>query len=199
MTKFAKAVSFFLGPLFVLFPVPYILISKLSNDHIYALKWTIFSYGFVLATAFLIFLGVIFGVFTNFDVSKRKQRPLLFSLLAFSIFCYAISLFILNAPKVLFLGIFFIIIGLIAVVIVNRWIKASIHMATFVSVMLLIGILYKGYYFLFLTLAPLLAWSRIKTKGHTLIETIIGTALGVLTTLIMHTVTKHFLLGMIYN
>lgn len=199
MMLFAKAISFFLGPVFVLLPVPYILVGTFSQDYVYALKWTVFSYGFILAVAIFIFLGVLLRVFSNFDVSKREQRPLLFSFSAFAMFCYLLSLIIFNGPKILFIALFAIVLGLIIIVIVNRWIKASIHVATLTSVVLFIGIIYKGYYFLLLFLIPLLAWSRIKTKEHTLMETVIGGVLGAILTLIVYTVSKQFLLGMIYN
>lgn len=199
MMGFAKAISFFLGPVFILLPVPFILVLRFSQNYYYALKWTVFSYAFFLVVALFVIIGVMLGVFSNFDVSKREQRPLLFAFSAFAMFSYLLSLFILNGPKVLFIALFAIILGLVFIATVNRWIKASIHMATFTSVILFIGIIYKGYYFLLLSLIPLLAWSRVKIKEHTAMETLVGTVLGVLITLIVYTVSKQFLLEMIYN
>lgn len=199
MLGFAKAISFFLGPVFILFPIPFILVAKFTQDYSYALKWAIFSYAFILAVALFVIVGVILGVFSNFDVSKRKQRPLLFSFSAFAAFCYLLSLLILDGPKILFIGFFALVLGLTAIIIINRWIKASIHLATATAVFLFIGIVYKGYFFFLLALIPLLAWSRVKTKEHTPIETIIGSVLGIVITLIVYFISKQFLLGMIYN
>jgi len=196
---FARTVSFFLGPVFTLFPALFILVAKFSQDYSHALKWTIFSYAFVLAVALFVVIGVVFGFFSNFDVSKRKQRPLLFSFSAFAMFCYSVSLFIFNGPKILFIALFAIVLGLIIIVILNKWIKASIHVATLTAVVLFIGIVYKGYFFLLLALIPLLAWSRVKVKEHTPMETVIGSILGIVITLIVYLVSKQFLLGMIYN
>ncbi len=199
MMKLAKIVSFFLGPMFILLPIPFILVSRFTQDYEYALKWTIFSYAFMLAVAMFVVLGVLFGVFSNFDVSKREQRPLFFSLIALMMFCYLISLLILNGPKILFIGFFVLLLGLITIVIINRWINASVHLATATSVLLFIGIVYKGYYFLFLALIPILAWARIKMKEHTLPETIIGTILGIVITLIVYIVSKQFFIRLIYS
>lgn len=199
MMGFAKAISFFLGPVFILLPIPFVLVVRFTQDYFYALKWTIFSYAFILAVAIFVIIGVLLGVFSNFDVSKREQRPLLFSFSAFAAFCYVLSLYILNGPKILFVGFFAIILGLITIVIINKWIKASIHVATATSVLLFIGIVYKGYYFLLLSLIPLLAWARIKTKEHTPMETIIGSVLGIVITLIVYTVSKQFFMSLIYN
>lgn len=199
MMGFAKAISFFLSPVFILLPIPFILVAKFTQDYSYALKWTVFSYAFILAVAAFVIIGVRLGVFSNFDVSKREQRPLLFSFSAFAIFCYLLSLYILDGPKVLFIALFSIILGLIIIVIVNKWIKASIHMATATSVLLFIGIVYKGYFFLLFFLIPLLAWSRVKMKEHTPMETVIGSIVGLVITLIVYAISKQFLLGMIYN
>lgn len=199
MILFARAVSFLLGPIFVLLPVPYILVGTLNQNYVYALKWTIFSYSFILAVAIFIVLGVLLGVFSNFDVSKREQRPLLFLFSAFAMFCYLLSLITLNGPKVLFIALFAIILGLMVIVIVNRWIKASIHMATATSVILFIDIVYKGYFFLLLFLIPLLAWSRVKMKEHTPLETVVGSILGIVITLVVYTISKQFFMSLIYN
>lgn len=199
MLGFAKAISFFLGPVFILFPIPFILVAKFSQNYSYALKWAIFSYAFILVVALFVIAGVLFGVFSNFDVSKREQRPLLFSFSAFAAFCYLLSLLILDGPKILFIGFFALVLGLTAIIIINRWIKASIHLATATAVFLFIGIVYKGYFFLLFLLIPLLAWSRVKTKEHTPIETVIGSILGIVITLIVYSISRQFFLGMIYN
>jgi hypothetical protein len=197
MMGFARVVSFLLGPVFTLFPIVFILVAKFSHDYSHALKWTMLSYIFILAVALFIVLGVMVGLFSNFDVSKREQRPLLFIVTTIVSFCYLLFLYIFNGPKILFVGLLAVILGLISVAIINRWIKASIHLATATAAFLLIGMVYKGYFFLFLSLIPLLAWARIKTKEHSLIETIIGCILGIVITLIVYLISKQFFLGII--
>jgi len=199
MTGFAKAISFLLSPVFTLFPMFFVLIAKFSQDYSHALKWTLFSYAFVLVVVLFVIVGVMLGVFSNFDVSKREQRPLLFSFSAFAAFCYLLSIIILNGPKVLLIGFLAFILGLTTIIVVNEWIKASIHLATATAAFLFIGITYRGYFFLLLTLIPLLAWSRVKTKEHTLMETVIGSILGIVITLTVYLISKQFLLRMLYN
>jgi len=198
MMGFAKAVSLFLHPVFILFLIPFILVAKFTQDYSEALKWAIFSYAFVLGVALFVIIGVMLGVFSNFDVSKREQRPLLFSFSAFAIFCYLLSLLILQGPKILFLIVLAVIFGLITFAVVNRWIKASIHVATATAALSFAAGAYRGYFLLLLILVPLLAWSRVKTKEHSPMETIIGSILGIVITLIMYLVSKQFLLGVIY-
>lgn len=199
MTGFARAISFFLHPVITLIPLLFILLSRFSSDYSEALKWTIFSYAFILVVVLFVIAGVMLGAFSNFDVSKKEQRPLLFSFSAFVIFCYLLALLILHGPKILFFTVFAIIFGLTALAIINKWIKASVHVATATATLLLVGIIYKGYFFLFLLLIPLLAWARVKMKEHSPLETIIGSILGIVITLIIYLITKQFLLGIIYN
>lgn len=195
----ARIISFLLNPIFVLLPIPYILVGKFSNDYSYALKWTLFSYLFTIIFAIFVAIGVKLGVFSNFDVSKRSERPLLFSFAAFTIFCYLLSLIILDGPKILFITVLALIFGLIVMLIVNKKIKASIHVAIITSFTLLISIFYGKYYYLLLLLIPVLSWSRVKTKRHTPMETLIGNILGVLFTLVMYFISKYFLVNMLYN
>lgn len=197
--KLAKIISFLLGPMFVFLPIPFILVARSTQDYAYALKWTIFSYAFILAVAIFVIIGVFLGYFSNFDVSKREQRSLLFLFSAFIISFYFISIIFFDGPKILFLPLFAVILGLISIVFINKRIKASIHVATATSVFLFIGIVYKGYSFLLLSLIPLLAWSRIKMKEHTFEETIIGSILGAVLTLVVYIISRQFLLEMIYN
>jgi len=197
MKGFARAVSFFLGPMFALFPIIFISVAKFSQDYSHALKWTMFSYIFILAVALFVIVGVMLGFFSNFDVSKREQRPLLFAVSGFAMFCYLATLFILSGPKILFVVLFAVVVGLIIIIFVNKWIKASIHLATLTSAVLFIGIVYRGYFFLFLALVPLLAWARVKTREHTPTETVIGSILGIVITLIVYIISKQFFMGMI--
>lgn len=198
MMNFARITSFIFSPVFTLLPMFYILISKSSTDNSYILKWMIFSYTFVLAVALFVVIGVMLGVFSNLDVSKREQRPLLFSFSALIAFCYLTSLLIFNGPKILFIAFFAVALGLIVLAIVNKWLKASIHLATAAAVVMFMGIAYGRYFFLLLLFIPLICWARIKMKEHTLTETVIGTILGAMITLIVYFVSKQFLLGIVY-
>jgi hypothetical protein len=199
MNRFARAVSFLLGPTFTLFPIIFISVAKFSHDYSHALKWTIISYAFVLPVVLFVIAGVVLGYFSNFDVSRKEQRPLLFSFCAVVMLCYFLFIFIFNGPKILYIDLFAMILGLIVIIFVNKWIKASIHLATLTSAVLFIGIIYKGYTFLLLGLIPLLAWSRVKTKEHSVKETIIGTILGIVITLLVYLIIKQFFMWLVRN
>jgi membrane-associated phospholipid phosphatase len=126
-----------------------------------------------------VYIGVKKKIFTDMDVSKREQRPLLFFL---SIVCstlYLLTLFALQAPYLLIIVTSGVILGIIVLSIINRHVKASIHVATLMSLVLTIALGYGGYWYLLLLLVPLVGWARLRTKRHTLTETIAGGILGI--------------------
>lgn len=193
-TLIARVISFLLSPPIVLFPVPYLLVEKATQNPIYALRWTLFSYAFLFLASALVFIGVRLGLFSNFNVSKREERPMLFWIIGVVTFFYSLSLVLLRGPKVLFILVFAVLLGLIVISMINGRIKASVHVATLSAFMLFVGFLYGGLYSLLFLLVPILAWSRIKTKEHTLLEVIIGGILGSLLALIVYLVGRYIFL-----
>lgn len=194
MSKFlARLISTFSNPLIILMPAPYILVDKTSNNDIYALKWTLFSLFFLFLVTVFVIIGTLFGYFSDFDVSKKEQRPLLFFFLGLMTFFYLTSLFILSGPKILFIAIFAIILGIILLGIANQWIKVSIHTTTVSAFSISLAILYGGWFIFSLLFIPIMAWSRIKIKKHTLIEAVAGGFLGAFITIIAYIAAKFFL------
>lgn len=193
MMPFAKIISFFSNPIIVLLAAPYVLVDKVSSNDLYALKWTMFSYIFMGLVVVFVLAGVLIGFFSDIYISKREQRPLFFSFVGLIMFFYLISLLVLNGPKVLFVAVLGIFVGLIIIDTLNRWIKASLHLATLSAFVLSGGIVYGAHlFFLLLPLIPIVAWSRVKTKGHTVLEAALGGALGVVLTIIVYIISKRF-------
>ena len=194
MSKFfAKIISFVLNPLVVLIPIPFFLVFETGGNLMEAIIWTFLSLFFI----FLFFLFILFGIkkgfFSDLDVSKRTQRPLLFFSAIILTIIYITLLYFLHGPVILYIGALSIVVGLFVVDLVNRIIKASVHLAT-ISALLTFLVLVEGRLFILgFILIPLLAWSRIKTKNHTLQETIIGTCLGILLTVTIYVIFKYII------
>ncbi len=189
----ARIISYISNPLIIMLPTPFLLVDKVSNNDIYALKWTIFSYVFIGMVALFVTIEVLFRIFSDFDISKKEQRPIFFSFVGLITFFYLLALFVLNGPKILFVAVFAAMAGLIAMDIVNKWIKASVHVAAISAFILSLGIIYGGLYMLGLLIVPLIAWSRVKTKKHTPMEALAGGTVGILVTIIVYIISKQFL------
>ena len=111
---------------------------------------------------------------TNWDISNRSQRVRAFVVLAF-LFC--IDYFIMQAvgtPLMNQVFQFFLVLFAGFFLITLRW-KLSGHMATISVIALFFTYWYGGMFFLLFTLIPMVAWSRITLKRHTMGEIVGGT------------------------
>jgi len=193
LKNLARLISFLSSPLVLFLPTPFILVFKETGNIFYSLKWTFFSYIFLFSVIFFVLLGMLVGFFSDYDVSKKEERPKLFAFVGIITFLYLGSLILLSGPKVLYLVIFGIILGVFTISLVNNWIKASIHTATVSAFTLSLVILF-GYMFIpALLLIPAMAWARVKIKKHTPLETLAGGFLGVILTIIVYMIGRFIL------
>ena len=193
LKNLARLISFLSSPFVLLLPTPFILVFKETGNITYSLKWTFFSYIFLFSVVVFVLLGMLVGFFSDYDVSKKEERPKLFAFGGIVTFLYFGSLIILNGPKVLYLVVFGIILGVFTISIVNNWIKASIHTATVCAFTLSLVILF-GYVFIpALLLIPAMAWARVKIKKHTLQEALVGGFLGLILTIIVYIIGRFIL------
>ncbi len=190
MKTLARIISFVTNPVFVLFPVPYLLVNRFGYGHAYAIKWTLFTFVFLVMAGFFVLYEVKMHVFSDMDVSKREQRPLLFGVVSVIAVVYLISLFVLKAPPVLFITIWGVMIGTLFATVINMRIKASLHVGTITAVLITLVKLYSLPYSVFL-LIPLVAWARITVKRHTGKEVISGFLFGIALTLFMYILLKY--------
>jgi hypothetical protein len=189
--KIAELISLVLNPLVLLLPVPFFLVFEKTNNLPRSIAWSGISTFFIFLYFILIVIGIKFGIFSDLDVSKRKQRPVLFLVGLFLAISYLIFLFLFHAPGILQIGTFALIVGLFVIGFVNMFTKASGHLAV-LSAFLTFALLVEGWKLLgFFILLPLLAWARIKTKNHTLLQTVLGSVIGILTTVIVYVIVKY--------
>lgn len=188
---FAKTVSTIVSPVLILAILPYIFVLKTTSSSSIALFWTFFSWIFLLVFFVVLLLGIEKGYFSDIDVSKRTQRPLLFTFsIGLSLF-YTVFLYFLKAPVILFVALFGLIFGLILMELVNRVTKASVHVATVSAFATSLVLGFGPLYIVSFVLVPLVAWARIKTHNHTKSQTIIGASMGILITLIVYVIFKY--------
>lgn len=186
----AHVISFLFNPVILLLPIPYFLVVRETGDPIYAFKWTLFSFFFIVVIGIFMALAVSKGYFTDFDVSKKEQRPLLFLFIGLISVVYFISLLFLNGPVVLFIVLAGVLCSVLIFSFLNTRIKASIHLATVSALIFSLSLLYSDEFLLLLFLIPLVAWSRVQIKRHTLRETIVGAATGITVTFLFYIVFK---------
>lgn len=179
----AHIISFVFNPAILVALLPPILVFITTYDLYAAFLWGCYTIIFLVALGVFMVYAIKQGIFTDLDVSKREQRPLLFFVSIVTGMFYLAGLFFLHAPFVLFLSTYGIIIGIFIASIINKYIKASLHVATLTAIVVSLIFFYQGYYFFLLLLIPLVAWARLRIKRHTLQETIVGGIFGTLLSL----------------
>lgn len=188
---FAQIISTLLSPILILAILPYILVFKTTQDLQISFFWTIFSWIFILIFFVFLLLGIEKGYFSDLDVSRRTQRPLLFTFAIGLSLLYIIFLYFLKAPEILFVALFGLIFGLLSMEFVNRITKASVHVATASAFATAMFLGFGPLYSLTFVFVPLIAWSRIKTHNHTKRQTVIGACMGAIITLVVYVIFKY--------
>lgn len=176
--KLAKVISIIFEP-FVLFPVIAFL-AALRSGMLGAplLNFSlVIVFGFLLPPTILRWWAVKTKKITNWDISDRRERVQTFIILFFFLVVdYVLLLFFGNAQLVklmqfyLFSFVFFYAITLF-------W-KISGHL---IYTVINFGILYQWYpqtLWLFFLVPPILAWSRVVLKRHTIAQAIGGIIFG---------------------
>lgn len=189
----AGIVSVLFSPPIILLPTPFILVYKMTHDLIISLKWTAISDIFLFAMIVFVMFGIYKGFFSNFDVSIRKERPRLFLVGAIVGILYLFTLIFLSGPKVLFILVLGILLGVVIIGTISRRFKASIHTASISAFSLSVVILFGINYIPMLSLIPLMAWARVKLNKHTPAEVLVGGFLGIFLTIIVYITGKNFI------
>lgn len=192
---FAKLLSYFFNPIIFFLLMLYLVVYKQTSSSMYALKWGIFSAAFVVFGLLLVIIGKRRGTFSDFDLSNREERSKFYLLLWPLLICYLVV-------AVFFKGIFFslsiitvgIVVGLMIYEIVNARIKASVHVGVVTAFVITLGVLYGSIPFLLtFWILPLVAWSRLILKRHTIQEVLAGTILGSIITVVTILIARLFL------
>lgn len=189
----ARIISFISNPIFIFIALPFFLVYKTTHNTAAAWSWTIYTLIFIFIFVIFVLIGVKKKFFSDLDVSKREQRPVLYFTGTVLAVLYLSILFFLHGPRILFITIFGIMLGILIASLINIKIKASVHVAAISGLLTSLSIIYKGYYVLLLLLIFIIAWSRVKIKRHTVPEVMIGGILGSLLSLIIYYMTKVFI------
>lgn len=118
------------------------------------------------------------GSWSTIDASEKKERPIMF--VVGLLLLVALLLVLRDRPDMAYLTSTIVgVIGLLSLsFLLNRWIKASLHVAFcgFCGAIALPLIAPLGT--IFLGLLPLLAWARVRMRRHSYSEVIVGACAG---------------------
>lgn len=176
---FAKSISNIIHPL-ILSPLTFVLLFFNMTQQKY---FSVFYLLLVVLSISIIPFGYVLkmknkGEIENIDIPDRKkrQKPFIKGTILFLI--TAILLILFRAPQnfVSIMLIYTINTGL-ATLITKYW-KISVHGLSFGIPVATFGMLLSKKYFYFSSLLPLLVYSRVTLKAHTISQVIAGFSMG---------------------
>jgi len=166
---FAKLLEILFFPSNVVFIVFLILIY--SSFALMSL-FDLFVYGLAV-------VGFPFSFYIMNKRARRKNRAALISILLTLLSFTLLSLIFesLRNLRFLYLSVFaFLVLGLLVFLIRLNW-KISLHVSVLTSSLTILTIFNNAIYPFYL-FVPLVAWSRVRLKAHTINQTIAGFLLG---------------------
>jgi hypothetical protein len=177
---FARWVSWIGHPLvFISLSVGIIIALRLANRAGIALSLTLFA-TVILPMALLLFRGYQSGRWSDPDVSVHAERvrfyPRAVSISAIAV----IALFLSHAPSFALRGATVTLFLLVMAALINFRIKLSLHALFAFYSALILFMVNPVAGVIALTLALLVFWSRLYLRRHDLLETLVGSFLGLL-------------------
>lgn len=187
----ARIISFLSYPYIIIPPGVFFIFLKQSGSTSYAFMWSIIAVVFVMVILAFELIGLKLGMFSNFDISRRKQRTSFYTFLLLLLSAGIVTAFALQVSReIISVGIA-AFIGIALMFIVNRKVKASLHVASISALLLTVAFLYGSYFYAMLLFIPLIAWSRVKTKKHKISETVAGGILGIFITVLSYAMVQY--------
>lgn len=186
----AHIISFTLNPAILLLISPFLVVYKVTKDPEISLWWTFVSSIFLFIYLAFVVIEVKRKKLINVDVSKRSQRGAVYGAALILIVAYISTVILLNAPVQLFIGVLAVMIGTLIFMFINRSIKASVHVGALTAFILSIAILYNGVFLTLLFLVPLMMWSRLHLKRHTMQEMLVGGSIASILIVVLYILLK---------
>ena len=179
---FAKVLSIIFAP--PMFSSLLVLIATINEETVFP-KMHTFLIGLVALTI-APYLSVIFmAVFKKDDIGvpERKNRTfhLIYGLINYSFFCILFSLI-----GIKFLELFSLtyLINTFLIIVVNQYMKPSIHVSGCIGPMILLSYLYKIEIYYLILFLFLIVWARMYLKKHTSKEIIVAAIITIVGTII---------------
>lgn len=193
ITIAAQIISILFHPAVLSVLTPIFLVLFIPREVPYPAYWVFYPLIFVALVSLFTLYGIRTKLFSDFDVTKRRERGPFYAFVISLSVLYIIFLFLFNGPKSLIVLGLGVLLGAIIMEIVNKKLKASIHVAAVSAFMCTLALLYGGLFLLLPIFIPIVAWSRLHMKRHTMSEAISGGIIGTTITVILFLVIEYIL------
>ena len=178
--RWARIISGVLSPLSI--AIAAVAVAGLALNDESALTWIALyiALSILPPTLYIMYL-VRNGIVTDFHLNVRRERTKPFILMTANSAFVLLIMSLLGAPKLILIVLATAVLQLLFMLLITlRW-KISGHCTAVTGLIVLALALFGENALPFVTLVPLVAWSRIRLKRHTFAQTVAGIALGVIT------------------
>ena len=175
--RWARLISAVFSPLTI--AIAAVAVAGFAINDESALKWIALYLVLIILppTLYLMYL-VRKGTVTNFHLNVRKERTQPFLIMTINSVAVFIIMYIVGAPKLILIVIAAAAIQLVCMLLITlRW-KISGHCTAATGLLVLTLALFGENLLPLVLLIPLIAWSQIRLKRHTLAQTVAGVFLG---------------------
>lgn len=179
MHKFAKILSNVFDGSLISIPILIIICLSVESDVIKALGWAFLCLAFTMIIPYLyVYILNRKKLIDDLHIPNRENRikPLIITTVS-NIIGFTI-LYILKAPLFLKTMILAVIVSNIIIGIITYFWKISIHTAWITFIVITFIILFGRWMMLLLPLIPVIGWSRVKIKRHTITQVITGSVIS---------------------
>lgn len=135
--------------------------------------------------------GVRTGRLSHIDVSRREERGTFYFVAMGAMAAATAVLHFTAAPRGAVFGVACAFVLLAVASVVNRWIKASLHVAFAIVAAGIVGIGAPIPFALLLFISAAVAWSRLELDRHTRAEVVVGAVLGALASVALEWARVH--------
>lgn len=158
-----------------------------SQDLSQGLKWLVTISPFLIFFPLAVFLFAYkFGWVSDFDITKRDERPILLFVMIGALIIASAILYYLRVPMQFFVYAFSGLVLTVITAIITLYWKVSYHSAIVASVVTAINILGGLTFWPFFLLIPLVCWARVTIKKHTLWQVIGGALISIAVTTMIY-------------
>lgn len=189
----AQIISILFHPAVLSVLTPIFLILFVPREVPYSAYWIFYPLFFVLLVSLFTLYGIRTKMFSDFDVTRRRERGPFYAFVIGMAILYIVFLLLFNGPvSLIVLGIG-VLSGAVIMEFINRKLKASVHVAAVSAFMCTLALLYGGVFLLLPIFIPIVAWSRLHMKRHTLSEALVGGVIGAVVTVVLFLVIEYIL------
>jgi len=187
----ARLVASVVNPFLVCTVLLFLVLLENTDSLAESIQWFIFSIAISVVPVFLIILYLVkLHKVDDIFITVRNQRSKVYAVAVSLVGIDCTVMFFSDAPLMLVaLFLTFFLTGLVFAI-VNRWWKISIHTAAITIAVIALFVLYGQKSAVAVVLVPLVAWSRVEIKHHSIPQVIFGGVLAGLIILLVYSLFK---------